>query len=83
MPKEAVGNLQKDAGAVAGRFVGPGRPTVHEIQQHLLAVLDDGVVAAAGDVDDRADPTGIMFPLRIVQAAGCWHGSVHSQFPTA
>ena len=75
--KEPVGNLQQDAGAVAGRFVGPGRPAVHEVQQHLLAVLDDGVVAASRDVHDGPDPARIVFPLRIVQTLGLWWGGFH------
>ena len=75
--KEPVGNLQQDARPVAGRFVGPGRPAVHEVQQHLLAVFDDGVVAASRDIDHRTDAAGIVFPLRIVQTLGLGRGGFH------
>ena len=43
--EELVRHLEEDAGPVAGRFVGPRRPAVHEVQQHLLAMLDDGMIA--------------------------------------
>ena len=36
--EELVGDLQQHAGAVAGRFVGPGRAAVHQVQQHAVAV---------------------------------------------
>ena len=55
----------------------PGRPAVHQVQQHLLAVLDDGVVAAPGDVHHGPDSAGVVLPLRIVQALGIWHGGSH------
>ena len=71
-------DLQQNARPVAGRFVGPGRPPVHQVQQHLLAVLDDGMVAAAGNVDDGPDAAGIVLPLRIVETAS-FRGGGHVQ----
>ncbi len=64
--KELVGDLHENARAVAGRFVGARCAAVHEIQQHLPAVLDDGVAAASGNIDDGADAASIVFPLRVV-----------------
>ena len=52
----------------------PDCAAVHEIQQHLPAVLDDGVAAASGNIDDGADAASIVFPLRVVQTSSAWHG---------
>ena len=46
----------QDARPVAGRFVGPGGPAVHEVQQHLLAIFDDRVVAASGNLTTAPIP---------------------------
>ena len=75
--EELVGNLHQDARPVAGRFVGPGRPAVHQVHQHLLAVFDDLVLAPAGNIDDRADAAGIVLPPRIVQTLGLGRGGFH------
>ena len=75
--EELIGDLDKNPGAVAGRFVGARRAAVHEVQQHLLAVLDNGMIAASCDVDDGADAAGIVFPLRIIQTLSTWHGKSH------
>ena len=77
--KELVGHLQEDAGPVAGRFVGPGGPAVHQVQQHLLAMLDDGMIAAARDIDHRADAAGVVLPLRIVKPSGFGCGKRHRE----
>ncbi len=73
-PQELVGDLQQDPRAVAGRLVGPRRTAVHQVQQHLLAALDDGMAAVAGNIDHRPDAAGIVLPLWVVQTANAWHG---------
>ena len=75
--EEPVGNLQQNARPVAGRFVGPGGPAVHEVHQHLLAVFDDGMVAASRDIHHRTDAARIVLPLRIVQTLGLGRGGFH------
>jgi len=36
------------------------------------AAFDNGVRALPFDVDDKADPAGLMFELRVVQALLLW-----------
>ena len=64
-----MGNLEENAGTITSRLVAARGPAVHEIEQHLVAVLDDGVVAMARDVGDGTDAARIMLPPRIVQPA--------------
>ena len=68
--EELVGHLQENAGPVAGRFVGPRGPAVHEVQQHLLAMLDHRMIAGARDIDNRTNTAGIVLPLGIVETSG-------------
>jgi hypothetical protein len=65
-----VGKLDQDAGPVAGGLVGARRPAVHQVQEHLLAVLDNRVAAAPRHADDRPNAAGVVFLRGIVQAAG-------------
>ena len=64
--EEFVRDLEQYARPVAGAFVGPGRPAVHEVQKHLLSVLDNIVIAASGYVDYRADAAGVVLELGVV-----------------
>ena len=77
--EELQRDLHQDPGPVAGRFVRPGGPAVLEIQQHLLAMFEDRMFPPAGDVHDRADPAGIVFPGRIVKSLG-FGGAVGHDF---
>ena len=80
--EKLVRELHQDARPVAGRFVGPGRPPVHEIQQHLLAVFHDGMIADARNVDDGADAAGVVLPLRVIKPS-CFGGRRHKPIATA
>ncbi len=68
--KKLMRNLHQDACPIAGRFVGPRGPAVHQVQKHLFAVLDNIVIPASGYVYYRANSTRIVLELRIVQALG-------------
>jgi hypothetical protein len=61
--KEAVGDLQHDADAVAGVaggvFAGPVLELFHDFQR----AVDRRMVGPAADIDDRADPAGIVLRL--------------------
>jgi hypothetical protein len=41
-----------------------------KIQQDLLAVVDDRVLAAAGDIEDGPDAAGIVLEPGIIEALG-------------
>ena len=80
--RNSCGSCIKNARPVAGRFVGPGGPPVHQVQQHLLAVFHDGMIADARYVDDGADAAGVVFPLWLVQPSGLG-GARHKLIATA
>ncbi len=67
--EELVGHLEENARPVAGRFVGAGRPSVHQVQQDPLAVFDNRVIGAPLNIDNGPNAAGVVFPLGIVQAA--------------
>ena len=68
--KERVGNLNQDAGTVAGKRVGANRAAVGQVLQDLQALLDDRVRFRAFDMRDKADATRIVFVGGIVQSLG-------------
>ena len=68
--EERLGDLQQDAGPVAGRLIGAGRPAVHHIGQHLPTMLDNRMVALARDIHHRPDATRVVFELRVVEPVG-------------
>ena len=63
-----MGNLQQHARPVAGRFVGPGGPAVHQVEQNTVAVLDNPVLASSGYVYDRSHAAGVVLVRGIVKA---------------
>ena len=66
--EEPVRDLQQDAGAIPGQRVGADGTPMGEILQDQQPVLDDGVALRALDVGDEAHATGVVFPVRVVQA---------------
>jgi hypothetical protein len=58
--------LQQNAGSVAGIFLAPAGSAVSKVQQHLQALLNDIVGAAAPQIDHKTDPARVTLPLRIV-----------------
>ena len=67
LAQEAIRHLDQDAGAVAGVRFAAARAAVLQVDQHLETARDDGVRAAAGDVYDEPDATGIVFERRVIQ----------------
>ena len=65
--EELVRNLKQDARPVAGGLIGAGRPAVGQVDENLLAVFNDGVIARAVDVDHGPDAARIVLVLRFVQ----------------
>ena len=65
--EEGVGNLDEDAGAVAGVRLAAGRAAVVEVLEDLDRLLQDPVGLAALDVDDEADAAGVVLEPRVVK----------------
>ena len=70
LAQKRVRHLHEDAGAVAGRRLAAARAAMQQVDQDAQPLLDNGVRAAALDVDDEADAAGIVLVRRVVQA-GC------------
>ena len=62
-----MGDLEEHARPVAGGLVAAGGPAVHEVQQHLLAVLDDPMVPPPGDVHHGPDAAGVVLAPGLVE----------------
>ena len=67
--EKLVGNLNENAGAVAGARVGPDSAAMLEILHNRQRVLHDGMRLPALDVGDETDPAGILRQGRIVKSA--------------
>ena len=65
--EELMRNLKQNPRPVAGGFIGAGGAAMSEVDEDLLAVFEDGVVARAVDVDHGPDATGIVLVPRLVQ----------------
>ncbi len=65
--EEGVGDLHEDARAVAGVGFAAAGAAMVEIDEDGDGVADDLVGFLALDVDDKADPAGLMFKLRVVK----------------
>ena len=70
LAQEAVRHLDEDAGAVAGRRLAAAGAAVQQVDQDAQPLLDDGVRAAALDVDDEADAAGVVLVDWVVQTDG-------------
>ena len=71
--KEGVGNLNEDAGAVAGLRVAARGAAMGEVDEHLEALADDLVALFAPDVRDKSNAAGIVLIPRMIEALrlGC------------
>src|SRR5262249_5313921 len=78
--KEAMRDLQQDAGAVSSVLLTAARPAVLQAQQDLDRLADDVVRTPGLEIDDKAHAARIVFVAWIVQALGrresCGHVSV-------
>ena len=63
-----MGDLQQNAGAVAGVFLTAARAPVIEILQHRERLLDDLVGLFTFDIDNKPNAAGVVLKLRIVEA---------------
>ena len=65
--KEAVGDLDQDAGAVTGVGLGAGGAAVLEVGEGHQAGVHQLVAARALDVGDEGDPARVMLETRVVE----------------
>src|SRR5213594_3503824 len=68
LAEEFVGDLQENAGAVAGVRLAATGAAVQEVDQHEEALADDRVGLAALDVDHEADAARVVPERRVGQA---------------
>ena len=66
--EEGVGDLNQDAGAVAGVRLCPGRAPVVEVAQRGEALGDQVVAGAAVEVAHEGDAAGVVFGFGAVEA---------------
>ena len=71
--KEVVGNLNEDAGAVAGLRVAARGAAMGEVDEHLEALADDFVALFAPDVRDQPHAAGVVLIPWMIKALrlGC------------
>ena len=67
--EQLIRHLGQDAGAVAGLRIGALGPAVIQVAQHGQRTGDRVVTALAGQVSDKADATGVVLVLAVVQAS--------------
>ena len=86
-PEHPVGQLQQDAGAIAGIVLAARTAAVGEIGQDGDGVPNDRVRFFTANIDDETDAAGIVLVLRIVQSLlgrltgeTCFH--VRSSWPS-
>jgi hypothetical protein len=72
--QESVGNLDQDAGAVAGQRIGAHGAAVLEVAQNLQALTHDVVRLHALAMDDEADTAAVMLVPGVVQTLARRHG---------
>ena len=70
LEEELVRDLEEHPRAVAGGLVAAGGAAMHQVQQHLPAIVQDGVLSPAVDVDHGPDAAGVVLVLRVVQPLG-------------
>jgi len=68
--KEGMGNLNEDAGTIAGFRVAPARAAMGEVDQDLDALADDLMAFFAADAGDKAHSAGIMLITRVIKTLG-------------
>ena len=58
--KELVGNLDQNAGAIAGFRIAAAGAAMRQVEQNLNSLADDVVTFLAADAGDEADPAGVV-----------------------
>src|ERR1700676_3602745 len=66
-----MGNLNQDAGAIAGLRVATTGTAMSQVDQDLDTLQHDVMRLLALDIGDEPDTTPIMFVLRAVEPLGC------------
>src|SRR5471032_3150350 len=74
--QEFVGDLDKDAGAVAGAHFGAAGAAMLQVHQYLDGLTHNGVALTALHIDEETHTASIMFVLRIVESLALRY-SVH------
>ena len=72
--------MKKNPRPIACDLIGARRSAVVQIHQYFFAILDNRVVAFAGNIYNRTDTTGIVFASRLVQAAVSWRSNLHKLY---
>ena len=68
MLQKRMWDLQQDTGPITGIVLTPAGATMVQVLQHRESLLHDLVRLLTLDVHDKADTTGIVLKLRIIQA---------------
>src|SRR5581483_3248214 len=81
--EERVGDLDQDAGAVAGQRIAAARAPVRQVLEDREALLDDVVRALALDVDDEADAARVALGPQIQEGSRFPHVTLSPRAPSA
>ena len=87
--EKGMGNLDQNAGAIAGLRIAAAGASVRQIDQNLNALEDDVVRFVPGNIGHKTDAAGIVLLPWVIEAlsrrqAEKWiffaHFSVHSEY---
>jgi hypothetical protein len=82
--EELVGQLDEDAGAVAGVHLAAARPSVVEVLEGKQAVAHNLVRALPLQVHEEPDAARVVLVCRVVESLGGWQSwSAHGVAPSA
>jgi hypothetical protein len=62
-----MGNLQENPSSITSVGISSLRAAMGEVLQHLKALAHDVMGLLPFDVDDKPNPAGILFVLRIIE----------------
>ena len=63
-----MGNLDQNAGAIAGLRIAAAGAAMRQVQQDLNSLFDDVVTLLTANAGDKPDAAGVMLMRRIVEA---------------
>jgi hypothetical protein len=66
--KELMGDLEENAGTIAGLGIASARPAVREVEQYLDSLTYNFVALVSANVGDESDSARVVFLRRMVQA---------------
>ena len=72
LTEKGVGQLQEDAGPIAGFRVAAASAAMLQILQDLESIADEGMALLAFDVRDEADAARIALEARVVEPVENW-----------